>query len=73
MEELISAVPHLIFGNVLFYAIRLALLIWYSVRTVQHGVFDVPNGGVDPKYSAFSPAHADVAIFQMRATCAYAG
>ncbi|WP_449544563.1 Mig-14 family protein [Lelliottia amnigena] len=56
IEELLSAVPHLIFGNVLFFdntpcAIDLVL----CANSNSMAYFDVPNGGVDPKFSAFSP------------------
>ncbi|HBQ1261844.1 TPA: Mig-14 family protein [Klebsiella pneumoniae] len=56
IEELISAVPHLIFGNVLFYAdTPCAIDLVLSANSDNMVYFDVPNGGVDPKYSAFSP------------------
>lgn len=56
IEELLSAVPHLIFGNVLFYSgTPCAIDLVLSADSDSMVYFDVPNGGVDPKYSAFSP------------------
>ena len=56
IEELLSAVPHLIFGNVLFYSgTPCAIDLVLSADSDSTVYFDVPNGGVDPKYSAFSP------------------
>lgn len=56
IEELLSAVPHLVFGNVLFYAdAPCAIDLVLSANSDSMVYFDVPNGGVDPKYSAFSP------------------
>lgn len=52
----LSAVPHLIFGNVLFYAnTPCAIDLVLSANSDTMVYFDVPNGGVDPQYSAFSP------------------
>jgi len=56
IAELLSVVPHLIFGNVLFYAdTPCAIDLVFSANSNSMVYFDVPNGGVDPRYSAFSP------------------
>ncbi|MFH5069598.1 Mig-14 family protein [Enterobacter cloacae complex sp. 2024EL-00215] len=56
IEELLSSVPHLIFGNVLFYAdTPCAIDLVLSASSNNMVYLDVPNGGVDPRYSAFSP------------------
>lgn len=56
IEALLSAVPQLIFGNVLFYAdAPCAIDLVLGAGSDSMVYFDVPNGGVDPKYSSFSP------------------
>ncbi|UJD94203.1 GNAT family N-acetyltransferase [Lelliottia amnigena] len=56
IEELFSALPHLIFGNVLFFddtPCAIDLVLRASSNSIEY--FDVPNGGVDPKFSEYSP------------------
>lgn len=56
IEEFLSDVPHLIFGNVLFYSnTPCAIDLVLSADSDSMIYFDVPNGAFDTKYSEFSP------------------
>lgn len=56
IADLLSSVPHLVFGNVLFHAeTPCAIDLMFGASSNSMVYFDVPNGGVDPRYAAFSP------------------
>ncbi|WP_417648763.1 GNAT family N-acetyltransferase, partial [Enterobacter hormaechei] len=54
--ELLSSVRHMIFGNVMFFAgVPCAIDLVLAASSENMIYFDVPNGGVDPQFSQYSP------------------
>ncbi|EMB2344127.1 GNAT family N-acetyltransferase [Klebsiella pneumoniae] len=56
IEEMLSALPHMIFGNALFYKgapCAVDLILFGESEDALY--FDVPNGGLDPALRQFSP------------------
>lgn len=54
--ELLGAIPHLVFGNALFYKgnpCAIDIVLCGGNKDMLY--FDVPNGGFDPELGAFSP------------------
>lgn len=53
---LLTALPHMVTGNVLFFeGAPVAIDLVLCARSEKSLYFDVPNGGIDPSITAFSP------------------
>lgn len=56
IAQLLSAVPHMVAGNALFFRGQpCALDLVLCGRSEKMAYFDVPNGGLDPQFLSFSP------------------
>ncbi|MGY5956423.1 GNAT family N-acetyltransferase [Kosakonia sp. BK9b] len=56
ITELLSAVRHMIFGNVLFFdGMPCAIDLVLAAPSQRMIYFDVPNGGLDPQFAQHSP------------------
>ncbi|EKY3917385.1 GNAT family N-acetyltransferase [Enterobacter hormaechei] len=56
IEEMLSALPHMVFGNALFYkGAPCAIDLVLCGENEDNFYFDVPNGGLDPAFKEFSP------------------